>query len=297
LNDTKTRTTPKGAKPPAPATFPRRFVFHGNAVAAGMILTRINREPNTRMIAVEGQSSLPVIGGFSTSVVPNSHPDFAQIFAYTGATTQAEGVLNGNTAITTVSASLNNLRIVNRPSPGESADLSDVVFTAGELSLSLRSTHRRGQPKIEFVDPPKAAGLSLANLPITLTFRQEFLKLSRMQDLEDKFRSSKAFFADTRDAFMRTDPDKPPAFGQKIPRMNNGYAVCSFVKSIQWGDQTINGHVLTKVGFGTIYFGEMLVNDNNKRITFVRVQLGSDDEGQGGFVEVDPNGDWVPPQN
>jgi hypothetical protein len=249
------------------------------------------------MIAVEGQSSLPVIGGLSESVVPNSHPDWVRVFSYTDATTRAEGVLNGNTAVTTVSASLKNVKIVNRASPGESADLSDVVFSAGALSLTLRSTHGRGQPKIEFATPPQVDGLSLGGLPITLTLRQEFMKLSKMQDLEDKFRSNKTFFADTRDAFMRTDPDKPPAFGQKIPRMNNGYAVCSFVKSIQWGEQTIPGHVLSKVGFGTIYFGEMLVNDNNRRVTFARFELGSDDEGEGVLCEVDPNGDWVPPQN
>lgn len=286
-----------GGNSKLPERFPKRFVFHGNAVAAGVFLTKIDQQPANRVSPVQGQSSLPVIGGLSESSVPTSNPEFERFFSYRDATTRAEGIRKGDTAITTVSASLKNLRMVNRPSPDESAEPREVVFRAGALALALRSTHRRGQPKIEFENLPQADDLFLDEIPVQLEFRQAFLKLSRMQDLEEKFRTDKRFYAENRDAFMLVDPKRPPAFGQRIPRMNGGYAVCSIVKSIRWGDQTINGHVLTKTGFGSIYFGEMLVNDNNRRITLVRVKMGSLDEAEGAFIEVDPNGDWVPPQN
>jgi hypothetical protein len=297
VKKTKARTARKGAETEAPESFPKRFVFHGNAVAAGVYFTKVDQKPVNMVSPVDGQSSLPEIGGLSESFVRASNPEFERFFSYTDAATRAEGVLNGPTAITTVSASLKNLRMVNRPTPEESPDQRQVVFRVGALSLTLRSTHRRGQPKIEFVNLPQADQLFLDELPIKLEFQRSLMSLSRMQDLENKFRTSKAFYTETRDSFMPSNPDYRPKFGDRIPRMNGGYAVCSIVKSITWGDQTIQGNVLRKVGFGTIYFGEMLVNDNNRRVTLVRVKLGSLDEAQGEFAEVDPNGDWIPPQN
>jgi hypothetical protein len=296
LKIAKSRTSRKTAAREVPERFPKRFVFHGNAVAAGVFLTKIDQKPEYKASPVHGQSSLPVIGGLSESFVKTSDPEFQRFFSYSDASTRAEGVVNRGTAITTVSASLKNLRMVNQPSPQEAPEPRDVVFRAGSLSLIVRSTHSKGQPRIEFVNPPQAEELFLDEMPIKLEFRQQFLRLSKMQDLEEKFRTDKYFYTEHRDAFMRLDPERPPAFGQRIPRMN-GYAVCSIVQRIRWGDQAIEGHVLRKTGFGTIYFGEMLVNDNNRRITLVRVKLGSLNAAEGAFVEVDPNGDWVPPQN
>ena len=77
----------------------------------------------------------------------------------------------------------------------------------------------------------------------------------------------------------------------------NGFVQCSIVRSITWGGQKIAGHVLTKKGFGSIYFGEMLINENNRRVTLVRVKMGSDTEAEATFAESDPNGSWWPPEN
>ena len=44
--------------------------------------------------------------------------------------------------------------------------------------------------------------------------------------------------------------------------------------------------------FGTIYFGEILVNASARRLTMVRLNLGSPTGGSGAYVEVDTNGSW-----
>jgi hypothetical protein len=41
----------------------------------------------------------------------------------------------------------------------------------------------------------------------------------------------------------------------------------------------------------------MLINDFNRRVTLVRVKMGSENEAEGSFSEGDPNGTWVPPED
>jgi hypothetical protein len=285
----------KSSRSAAPELFPERFIFHGNAVAAGVFITRIGQDFEPKVPPVHGESSLPVIGGHSESLVPGSDPKFSNVFSYGECRTQADGAVQRRVGITTVNASVREVRMINRPSQGEAADMNPIEFHAGLLSVAMRSTHpRKGEPRIEFAEKPHFDGLSLNNLPIEIELRQPLMDLSRMADLENKYRTNRKFFDDCRNAFMCPDPKRPPAFGQRIPRMN-GYALCSIVRSIKWGGERIEGHVLTKKGFGSIYFGEMLVHETNRRVTLVRVKMGSDTEAEATFAEGDPNGTWWPP--
>ena len=277
--------------------FLRRFIFHGNAVAAGVVLTKVGETPQDRPSPIHGQSSLPVIGGHSESFAPGSDPSFSEFFSYGECRTQADGVVNERGTVTTVSASVKKIRMINRPSPDEAPDPHPIEFVAGALSLRLRSTHGlEGQPSIEFVERPKFEGMSLDGRPIEVELRPQFLELTRMEDLEDRFKKDQAFFSDCRLWFMRSPRQRPPSFGKGIPRVN-GYAVSSIVRGIRWGDKVIEGHVLRLKGFGSIYFGEVLMNEYNRRLTLVRVQMGSEVELRAAFAEGDPNGTWWPPLN
>ncbi|MGC9948487.1 MAG: hypothetical protein ABSF64_19135 [Bryobacteraceae bacterium] len=277
--------------------FPRRFVFHGNAVAAEVFLTRIGSVKQTVINPVTGQSSLPVIGGESSSEVltPTFPAQLAGVFSYSAARTHAKGIFDGEDAVTTVDASVHDVRVTNSPVPKECDDLSPIEFRAGTLSLSLRSTHPpKGQPCIEFAETPQFAGLSLKGLPIELELNEELMRLSRWKDLEKRFRTNRAFFDSC--PFGVANPKRPLTFGQDIPYTPSSYAVCSFVRSVKWGDRIIAGHVLEQRGFGTIYFGEILLNDKERRVTMVRMQLGSNNSGQAVFAEGDPNGTTIPPR-
>jgi len=278
--------------------FPRRFVFHGNAVAAEVFLTRIGETEQYLVQPVDGQSSLPVIGGHSESTVetPIFHGELAKVFAYRHAHTTADGRLDGKgVAVTKVQASLDDVRVTNRETGAE----NPIVFTAGALSLSMLSTHPpdQHQPIIMFVDDtPRFHELSFAGLPVKLNLNVDLMQCGRWDDLEKNFRTNRAFFDNCRDSFAQLDPKREPAFGEAIPFVRGAYALCSFVRSIQWGDRTIPGHVLAHPGFGAIYFGEMLLNDRQWRVTMVRMQLGCHNVGQAAFVETDPNGTpWPPP--
>jgi len=281
--------------------FPRRFIFHGNAVAAGVFLTRVGDTEQYLVQPVGGQSSLPVIGGYSESLVENPFLQgfIARVFDYRQAHTTAEGRVDGEVARTKVYASVASVRVTNEPSAGETGDGHPITFTADSLALSMLSVHRmtEAQPVIEFVDDtPQYQGLSLDGLPIELELNAELMRCSRWDDLEKNFRTNRAFFDNCSESFAPLDPKRPPSFGDKIPFVRGAYAQCSFVRSIRWGDRIIRGHVLAQPGFGVIYFGEMLLNDHEWRVTMVRLRLGSNSGGQAVFAETDPNGTIWPPQ-
>jgi hypothetical protein len=281
--------------------FPRRFVFHGNAVAAEVFLTRIGETEQYLVQPVDGQSSLPVIGGHFESSIPTPKllGEPATVFAYSRTQTMADGRLDQKgVAITNVQSSVADVRVTNQPSPGEPGEGSPIVFMAGTLSLSMRSIHQPDQdlPTIEFVDDtPHFQGLSLAGLPIELELNTELMQCARWEDLEKNFRTNRAFFDNCRDSFAPPGQGRALTFGQEIPCARGSFGLCSFVRNIRWGDRVIRGHVLTQPGFGTIYFGEILINDRERRVTMVRMLLGSCNSGQAVFAETDPNGIWVPP--
>jgi hypothetical protein len=64
------------------------------------------------------------------------------------------------------------------------------------------------------------------------------------------------------------------------------------VTGIKFGGRKIQGNVLTFEGFGSIYFGELLVNENNRRLTLLRLEMGSDVRASMAFAEVSSNGSW-----
>jgi hypothetical protein len=284
-----------------PDLFPRRFIFHGNAVAASVYLTRVGGIEQYQAAPIDGQSSLPVIGGHSQSPIvgtPTLQGDLPKVFSYTGAHTEADGrVRDDGAAVTLVHAEVSSVQVTNQPSAGEPNEGIPIVFTASLLSLSMFSTHPPAQelPTIEFVSgTPIFQGLTLGGQPIELELNTELMGLAHWDDLEKNFRTNRKFFDDVCDSFRSPGPGRPN-FGEPIPRARGTYAMCSFVRSIRWGGRRTPGHVLPLTGFGAVYFGEMLLNDRERRVTMVRMQLGSNSAGQAVFAENDPNGTWWPP--
>jgi hypothetical protein len=272
--------------------FPKRFVFHGNAVAAAVYLTKIGDVEKTVIHPVTGQSSLPVIGGRSESDVPSPAipPELAGIVSHGAMRTKAHGLFVGKNAVTTVESSVRDVRVTN----AQSASSPPIEFQASALALSMSSTHPpKGQPRIEFVKPPEFNGLSLNGQPIELELNKELMRLARFDDLEKRFRTNRAFFDSC--PFGLKDGSRPLTFGKKIPYTPGSYALCSFVRRINWGGRTIEGHVLTLPGFGSIYFGEILLSERQRRATMVRMQLGSRHRGVVSFACGDPNGTPWPP--
>lgn len=67
----------------------------------------------------------------------------------------------------------------------------------------------------------------------------------------------------------------------RMAEESNGVILCSLVKTLTVGspDVRVDAHVITVPHFGKIYVGELLVERGSKKLTLLRLALGSPDEG------------------
>jgi hypothetical protein len=81
----------------------------------------------------------------------------------------------------------------------------------------------------------------------------------------------------------------------------NATVKCTIVKEMHWEgephpDAKIHGHMVRVPGFGKIYFGELYITGESRRLTMVRLQLGSPDGGEVCAAEGETNGVIWPPE-
>jgi hypothetical protein len=131
-------------------------------------------------------------------------------------------------------------------------------------------------------------GMKLGGDRIEVVYNDDLDKNPTFSGFQDKYQTNKAFFNRHQN---KLNPGNV-SFGDPIPRTPGGYAITSIVRQVKWRGKTYNGNTLTLAGFGTIYFGEVLMNENNRRLTMVRLHMGSDLGAHAAYAEADPNGTW-----
>jgi hypothetical protein len=80
----------------------------------------------------------------------------------------------------------------------------------------------------------------------------------------------------------------------------NGIVKVTIVQSLEWVGKphptaTIHGHVVEVPNFGKLYFGEMFITGDSRRLTMVRFQLGSPVGGEVVACDGETNGETYPP--
>jgi hypothetical protein len=78
-----------------------------------------------------------------------------------------------------------------------------------------------------------------------------------------------------------------------------GWVVSSIIRSIEALDPLPSGadideHVITWPDFGKVILGEMLISDFNRRLTMVRLELGSPVEGSVAAADIQSGGQGLP---
>jgi hypothetical protein len=268
------------------STIPRRFVFRGSAIPIGGRVLGVRNDRTPYNLASPPASSLSVAGGHCDASSPGSV--FRDIFSWGPTVAQSQGDQKSDGShVTTVTAAIKNVRAANGPNN---------VFTVDQLKLTVVSTHpTQGQPSIV---PTQVVfygdqGMFLNNQQITLTTDlEDFCRMSTLDDFDSEFQRNKSVWQKYRGRFLTNGA--APEFHQPIPRVSNGYVVCSFVNAIKWGSKKINGNVLEVSGFGKIYFGEILINEYSRRFTLVRLSMGSDVQAEVALAEGDSNGGLIP---
>ena len=281
----------------------QRFVFHGHAAAFGGHLIR----PKDIVLESHGASALPVSGG--RSVARLTRTSFDGFFEIESASTIAEGTFNDPaqflerthqrvaertlTAVTTVNAEVTGLGVGRQPR-----------MSVGRLraALTARSPLGSGEPSIR-VDR------SVAVENVTVDGRALVVELD-VDPFERFDTRSKLLAAADEPAFvqrsgallyMKTplDGHSPPPPAGRVVQTPAGYVFGTIVKSIRWsGDpfpgSTIDHNMVYIPGLGRFFFGELIVASDSRRLTMLRMELGSDTGGSASAADVQDNGMWSP---
>ena len=258
-----------------------RFIFHGNAMPFGGRIEAVSEIPQYELIKGPPSAALPVTGGWSIATSAGSH--HRDWFQWGASVADCKGEwLGGQHYLTTVISSIADLSARNEPH----------VFEADYLRIKMISEHT-GPDHAPHIVPREIVfgGLRLNRHPITVNYDHDFADFPTLTQFEQEYQKSESFFKKYQ-ACLR-HPFGAPTFGDPLPRTPGGYVAASFVRSVTWNGEEHPGHVLQVQGFGNIYFGEVLLNADNRRVTMVRLAMGCSLQASASGPEGDPNGTWT----
>jgi hypothetical protein len=277
----------------------RRFIFRGNAAAIGGRIVR----PTDAVIDSSTASSLTVAGGRSKS--QSGATRFGQWVSFGGATTSAEGVFDdvkqqielsfGRVAedaltMTTVShADVTSLSVGDKPK---------LTIKRLHATLVSKSPAASGEPAIGLGNETTVEGASIGGFALTVTLA---VPLFQRYDTQSKLLTA----ADDPQFVQKSGGHllmKAAGRGKAAPpatRLIQSYGTtyATIVRSIKWAGDPYPGakieqHMVTVPDFGRIFFGELLITDLSRRLTMLRLELGSPIGGVLACAEVENNGAW-----
>lgn len=243
-------------------------------------ITSNNNVPTLAVIPGPPAAALAVVGGFSRGSGGAAKPHDSFSWAATLAEARGELLTNGHYQ-TKVTSSISKVWARNNPH----------IFEAGLLRVTLVSDHAsQSKASIRLTEAVFGGpeGMRLDGDPIEVETNNDLSNNPTMDAFEDKYQTDRAFFTRNQTSLLSASV----SFGDPMPRTSGGYAMTSIVQRVKWRNKTYNGNVLQLSGFGTLYFGEVLMNDNNRRLTMVRLRMGSALGAEVAYAEADPNGTW-----
>jgi len=279
----------------------RRFVFRGSASAvAGQIY-----RPKTIIVDVTGASALGVSGGRSQAQIPGR--SFGDVIKFGSGYTLAEGLFDDPrqaaavtdhkgrqselTATTTVTGEAREISVGIKP-----------VVTIKRVRGTLISRSARagsGEPSIVPRRDTTIQGVLVAGHALTVNLNiglfQKYDTLSKVRAAADDPKCMRGYGAQF--ASGATVEGQRPDRGALISR--DGVIYATIVKELKWegkppGNARIDGHTVVVKDFGTVYFGELLIGKEERRLTMVRFELGSPVGGYCDFVDIGSNGGGFP---
>ncbi|HEY2906650.1 MAG TPA: hypothetical protein VGJ29_12190 [Vicinamibacterales bacterium] len=277
----------------------RRFVFRGNAAAIGGRIVR----PNDLIIDSGIASSLTAVGGRSLS--KGGPKAFGDFISYGAVETLAEGLFDrldqhielthkwtGEDQLTTttrVHAEVNDLNVGRKPK-----------LTVKRLHAALlsKSPGGSGEPAIAAGPGTIIEGAAIDGHGIVVDLATEvFQKYDTRSKLLTAI-DDPTFVKESGACFFM----KPPATGGAAVALGRLLHACgtihaTIVRSIRWaGDPfpgaTIDHNSITVPDFGKIFFGELIITDLSRRLTLMRLELGSPDGGTVAATDVESTGIW-----
>lgn len=267
-----------------------RFVISGQAVGVSAVVTRSNWRDTRYNIPVQGSAALPMIGGFSKEVVDGAATkEYAPFVSFSRVETETEGsydiqrkaqrcdvrsrsMVRGLSVVGRFNADYLQASVtLKHPGPGKQPSISTEGTGFGSLVLD-----------------DEVIRVHIDNKLAALTTDQSILEFQKKNQLKGKF-------------FHGPKADDRPG---TVPRLSgSNYIMYSIVERIEVIGRDpskptkakVNGHVVTLEDFGAIYFGEILVRPESRKLTLLRFELGCKDAGRMSICMAESMGETCPP--
>jgi hypothetical protein len=273
----------------------RRYLFHAEALG---VAAHFRRPKDFFLDSVAG-SCLAITGGRAEA---QAGPGGAGGISYRSAYTRIVGdydppveaarytygnyTENNLPARTFVEVKVSGFKIdVPQEDERRAPGLSRRTLVIDDMDLTMETFSERGRPNA-------FRTLTASIRGVTVDGRKLIVE-TNTQIFTDKFSQRKLQCAlDDEDFRLRSS-------NQIFYHDSNG-ALCTVVSGLRWADSppdftTLDSNRLAIQGLGSLYFGELIIQEGLRRLTLVRFQLGSPEGGEGAAGQGSSNGVGVPP--
>jgi hypothetical protein len=267
----------------------RRYLFHASASAFSGRIAR----PRAVVLVSDASSAVGVSGGRAESYVKGRH--FRPFVSLKSASTVVEGRFEDVKAVKALTLvekdrqqDEENLRSISTAK----TTVEGLVIGAkkrvqiAQLAAALRGENQSNsdEPSVIVVAGTGARGVVIDGRPLNVQIDFEsFQKMPTYRSFVDAGTPG------------RLDSPSGDSHGGDLP------ILVSIVKSLSWPKgapptaRIVGRHAVDVDDFGRLYFGEMLLLRHSRRLTLLRVRLGSPEGGAADFGGVETNGTWFPP--
>jgi len=277
----------------------RRYIFHGDAVALGGRIVR----PDDIVLDPLCASTLPVTGGRTSNKIKRMK--FGKYVRFDSASTLTQGLFDSKKqhvaltrgkaleeeliSTTTVRAEVLGLVVGIKPQ-------LTVKRLRGSFS-SKSGAQADDETMIRLGNDAAIDGVAIGGHKLIVELNK---KPFQEHDTYTKLRNAagdQAFLTAHASSFL---VGATVAGRQSVGLVEaRGYIHGTIVKSIRWAgtpypDATIKGHIVKVPAFGRIYFGEILIARDSRRVTTLRVEFGSPFGGSMACADYQDNGGWSP---
>jgi hypothetical protein len=265
-----------------------RYTFSGHAVGAAAQFHRLDELDNlNHVVRTLGASVLPATGGLSQVHVPEysydvSEPRKRTLLSVRRIETTAAGRDLGSRYETEVEADIESLAVVEKLY----IDRVRLHF------LSVRDATSEDSEPVVTTNGSRIEGLRLGSVQVNVVLDDEpLLYCGTKNQLTCFYRKQTPQYRRAHSWRFGTDPDAAEIAEHK------GHCKWSLVREIALSGPedekrliSVDGYTIVWKGFGRIVLGEIMVKEQERRLTMVRLAMGSDAGGSGSVGDGQSNG-------
>jgi hypothetical protein len=270
----------------------RVFLYHGNAVGLGGSLMR----PFAKVMESQASATLPIVGGYASARTQDYR--IPELLSFKEARTSVAGNESEDAYNTSVSSTVEGLKVL---------DVISCDAITGRLSLR----HVKDDEEPEIITTGSTfQNLRIGGYPVEVEINPYLDEFSKYSTLKDQFGQNDGFkqslLGEFASAPQRAQHPKMARIRERLALPGQGPVVdfpeskgmvrCSIVTSVQCEAPGVVscGHVLYVPDFGYLVLGEMFLSPHGRRLTMLRLHLGSPVQGDLAIAGGEGNGTTYP---